>query len=141
MPPESRTFPARLEQLASATAFIEGQAAQAGLPPERTPGLLVSLEEAFVNICHYAYPKGDGTVTITCETIDHRLVIEIVDQGVPFDLLSLPEPDITQDLMEREIGGLGVHFIRTFSDQVSYRREAGQNILRLEFVLQGADSD
>ena len=57
--------------------------------------------------------------------------MEITDQGMPFDVLSLPDPDTTPDIMERKIGGLGVYFIRKLTDEVSYRREDGRNILRL----------
>jgi anti-sigma regulatory factor (Ser/Thr protein kinase) len=35
--------------------------------------------------------------------------------------------------MDRQVGGLGVHFIRKLTDRVSYRRENDRNILRLEF--------
>ena len=46
---------------------------------------------------------------------------------------------ITMDIMEREIGGLGVHFIRNLVEEVSYRRENGRNILRMKFnALQNA---
>jgi anti-sigma regulatory factor (Ser/Thr protein kinase) len=60
-------------------------------------------------------------------------VLEIADTGKPFDVLSLPEPDITLDIKDRQVGGLGIHFIRTLSDGVSYRRENGRNILRMVF--------
>ncbi len=61
------------------------------------------------------------------------MVLEISDSGSPFDVLSLADPDTTSDIMERHIGGLGIHFIRKLSDNVSYRRENGRNILRLVF--------
>ncbi len=65
-------------------------------------------------------------------------MIDIADGGRPFDVLSLPDPDTTSDILERQIGGLGVHFIRTLTDQVSYRRENGNNILHLVFLQDGA---
>ena len=58
-------------------------------------------------------------------------VVEIADSGIPFDVLSLPDPDTTAGIMDREIGGLGVYFIRKMTDEVSYRREEGRNILRV----------
>ena len=58
---------------------------------------------------------------------------QIADKGSPFNVLSLPEPDTTLDIMDREIGGLRVHFIRKLSDSISYRRKNGQNILRMVF--------
>jgi serine/threonine-protein kinase RsbW len=39
---------------------------------------------------------------------------------VPFDPLSLPEPDLASVAEDRPIGGLGVHLMRRLTDQQSY---------------------
>ena len=124
---------ARVENLALVTEFAEGFADRFGLDAGKKFGLLVALEEAFVNTCSYAYPGGEGEVELSCGAEGAALALEIADRGISFDVLSLPEPDLTSDIMERAIGGLGVHFIRKFSDQVSYRREDGRNVLRMLF--------
>lgn len=122
-----------LDNLAPATEFVEECAERCGLPQKKIYALALTLEEAFVNICSYAYPDGAGDAEISCGVDGDFFVLEIADSGSPFDVLSLPDPDTTLGIMEREIGGLGVHFIRTLSDSVSYRRENEQNILRMEF--------
>lgn len=124
---------ASLKNLNRAVAFVEGKAAQFGLAPKKKFGAILALEEAFVNICRYAYVQGEGEVILICGSEGTLFVLEIIDMGSPFDLLSLPEPDVTSDIMERKIGGLGVHFIRKMSDSVSYRREQNRNILRMAF--------
>jgi anti-sigma regulatory factor (Ser/Thr protein kinase) len=124
---------ARVENLARANDFVEQCADNFGLDAKKKFSLLLTLEEAFVNICSYAYPAAEGDAEISCRNDGDAFVLEIADQGQPFDVLSLPDPDLTLDVMEREIGGLGIHFIRTLSDSVSYRRENGRNILRMEF--------
>ena len=48
-----------------------------------------------------------------------------------FNVLSLPDPNTTADIMEREIGGLGVYLIRRLTDDASYQRKDGRNILRM----------
>jgi anti-sigma regulatory factor (Ser/Thr protein kinase) len=89
-------------------------------------------DEALVNIYHHAYPDADGEVMLTCTVnTQQRCIMEIVDHGVPFDMLSRPEPDLTSDLAHRQGGGLGVFLIRKVMDEVTYRQESGQNILRL----------
>ena len=126
-------YPARVENLPEASEFVEESAAQFGLDAKKMFGLLLALEEAFVNICSYAYKDGVGDAEMTCEWGDDTFALEMADSGEPFDLLSLPDPELTLDMMDREIGGLGIHFIRKMSDRVSYRRENGRNILRMEF--------
>jgi anti-sigma regulatory factor (Ser/Thr protein kinase) len=125
---------ATVENLALVTDFIEGYAERCGLETKKKFGVLVAVEEAFVNICRYAYPDGTGEVEFACGTDGNTFELEIADRGSPFDVLSIPEPDITLDIMDREIGGLGIHFIRKLTDDVSYRRENGRNILRMEFA-------
>lgn len=122
---------ATLEKLNELNEFVEGCADRFGLETKKKFGLLVAVEEAFVNICSYAYPDGEGEAEVSCATEGDAFVFEIADSGSPFDVLSLPEPDTTLDIMEREIGGLGVYFIRRLTDDVSYRRENGKNILRM----------
>ena len=46
-------------------------------------------------------------------------------------LLTLPDPDTTASIMDREIGGLSVFFLRKLTDDLSYRRKNGRNILRM----------
>ena len=125
---------ARVEQLAAAVAFVEQGADRFGLSAKQQFAVTLALEEAFVNVCHHAYPHGTGEVELACGGEGDLFVLAISDGGVPFDILSLPAPDLTTDIMERKIGGLGVHFIRTLADRVSYRREGQRNVLRMCFA-------
>ena len=58
---------------------------------------------------------------------DQRLALTVVDDGVPFDLLSLPAPDVTIPIEDRPVGGLGIHMIRKLMDDVQYQRSGGRN--------------
>jgi anti-sigma regulatory factor (Ser/Thr protein kinase) len=122
---------ATLDNLNQVIEFVEEAADRFQLATKKKFGLLIAVEEAFVNVCHYAYPDAEGDASISCGADNGAFVVEIADSGAPFDVLSLPEPDTTSDIMDRQIGGLGVHFIRTLTDQVSYRREEGNNILQM----------
>lgn len=126
---------AQVEHLAEAVTFVESAAAQCGLSPKKQFAATLAMEEAFVNICNHAYPQQGGTAEVGCGMEEGVFVLEISDGGVPFDLLSLPPPELGADVMERKIGGLGVHFIRTLADRVSYRRHEERNILRICFEL------
>ena len=93
-----------------------------------------SIEEAVVNIINYAYPERDGEVEICWrKENDTKLILEILDNGIPLDPLSIPIPDLTAKLSERKVGGLGVLFIRKMTEDVRYRREGDANILTLIF--------
>lgn len=130
---ETLTSPASVDNLDQVVTFVDNNADRFGLDAQKKFGLQLAVEEAFVNVCHYAYEGGSGEVFLTCAAEGDALVLEISDNGSPFDILSLGAPDTSSDIMDRQIGGLGVHFIRTLSDGVSYRRENGRNILRMVF--------
>lgn len=125
------TSAACVENLDAVTGFVRGCAERFALDEKRKIGLLIAMEEAFVNVCHHAYPGGGGDVELSCGGDGAAFVVEIADKGIAFDILSLPSPDTTVGLMDREVGGLGVLFIRKLTDDLSYRRENGRNILRM----------
>jgi anti-sigma regulatory factor (Ser/Thr protein kinase) len=121
-----------MESLAEARQFLLSRARAEGFPNDRMADVEISLEEALVNIFKYAYPGGGGNVEIACRTDEAgTFVIEISDAGIPFDILSVKEPDVTLDINDRRIGGLGILLMRKFMDNVTYRREEGRNILTL----------
>ena len=64
-----------------------------------------------------------------------HFLIELIDTGVPFDILARPTPDLTVDTAQRQIGGLGIPLIRALMDNVTYHCEGARNILRLTVRL------
>ena len=59
------------------------------------------------------------------------LEIIIADEGIPFNPLSVPEPDVHVPIEERMIGGLGIFMIRKLADDVTYERDGNRNVLTL----------
>ena len=94
----------------------------------------LATEEALINIIHYAYPERAGEVEIRYRKDgDTVLKLEIMDNGIPFDPLSLSEPDLAANLSDRKVGGLGVMLIREMAAEVRYRRDGDANVLTLIF--------
>jgi serine/threonine-protein kinase RsbW len=114
--------------------FVSSCAREQGFSNERISEIELALEEVLVNIFKYAYKESglDGDIEITCKLADAlSFVIEIADSGMPFDIFSASEPDVTADIDKRQIGGLGVYFVKRLMDDIKYKREAGKNILTL----------
>lgn len=124
---------ARLERLEEVVGFVAGCAERSGLDDSKRFGMHLAVEEAVVNICSYAYPEGGGMIDVACFESPGSFVIELSDSGIPFDMLSLPDPDTGSAIEDRAVGGLGGYFIRKFSDASSYERRSGRNVLRLVF--------
>ena len=111
------------------------------MTPERPGELQVALEEAFVNICRYAYAEGPGDVEVSFFSEGGNTVIEIIDSGMPFDITAQELPDITADIRERKIGGLGCLLIRKLMDGVIYRREDGKKYSEIHGFLAIMDDE
>jgi anti-sigma B factor antagonist/stage II sporulation protein AA (anti-sigma F factor antagonist) len=130
------TIPAHLESVARGMAFVVAWVTAAGLPPRRVSAIEIAAEEVLVNICRHAGVDRTGMVEIRCmRDGTHRLRIEFIDTGRPFDMLTLPAPDLLAEVNQRPVGGLGVWLIRTLVDTVTYRREGCRNILQLAVQL------
>lgn len=127
------TVKAKIDNLELLHAFLERRMMDADMPEPQRIRVMIALEEAFVNICRYAYPVQVGEVQLHCGMEKGAFVVELTDYGVPFDLTTLAMPKIDVDLMQRPIGGLGVYCIHRLANEVSYRREDNRNILRISF--------
>ena len=55
--------------------------------------------------------------------------------GIPFNVLELPDPDLTSSIENREVGGLGVHYVKVLTDSVEYEYVEKQNVLKMKKKL------
>lgn len=144
MPPAAARKPTTRElavsaSLASVPAFLEALL-EAGrdleLSERLRDDLELVLEELFTNIVSYGgLDPATATVMVRLSRGRSTLAVELVDQGIPFNPLEQSPPDLDLSLEEREIGGLGIHFLRMKTARRCYRREDEANILRFAFRL------
>ncbi len=125
-------LPAKIENLEKLLQFVSAFAKKSGITAKRIQELELATEEAVFNIIKYAYPEDAGLVEVSCSVGDHdRVLVEIMDTGTPFNPLSQAKPNLTDNISDRKIGGLGIFFICKMMDDVKYRHENGKNILTL----------
>jgi serine/threonine-protein kinase RsbW len=125
------SLPAQLENLERFTEVVSACASSAGFEEKRITEMQLAVEEALVNVFNYAYGNSTGQVELTCMGENGDFIIEIIDSGIPFDPLSMAEPDVTEGIGERKIGGLGILLIRRLMDDVRYKRVADKNVFDL----------
>ena len=65
----------------------------------------VAVDEVMSNIAHYAYPDGEGTVTVSIEEKENTVQIFFRDSGIPYDPLTAKAPDLSLSAEDRPIGG------------------------------------
>ncbi len=126
-----RSYPAEISRSAEAVDFAREGAERAGLGPDKLLVVELSVEEAVTNVCRHAYRDEPGDVTVRLHESPGQVVIEVEDEGPPFDPLARPDPDVTLPIEERGIGGLGIFLIRKMVDEVSWRFQDGRNVLSM----------
>lgn len=130
MPGITRT--ATIDNLDELIQFVDDCAHGFVASDKRKLEIRLAVEEALMNIISHAYPEGAGDVEVTCgPDEDGRMVVEISDSGIPFDPHSRTNPDVSSDIEDREIGGLGILLIRKYIKDVRYRRDSDKNVLTL----------
>jgi anti-sigma regulatory factor (Ser/Thr protein kinase) len=129
----SKTFPAKTEVLTDVLAFAEQLLEKHECPMKQQTAICVALEEVFVNVARYAYGDAGGNVifNISFNEQTRKVIFQMIDEGIPFDPLKKPDPDITLSAEEREIGGLGIFITKKTMDEVTYLYENGKNILTM----------
>ena len=86
------------------------------------------LTEATTNaIKHATQMSLKDTVRITIHIQENALVIKVYDHGQGFDLETVPLPDFDQP----KENGMGLYFIRTLMDSVTYTRQDDCNVLEI----------
>ncbi len=92
----------------------------------------LALEEHLTNVLSYGYePGAPHCIVVALKVEDNRLCVDVEDDGKAFDPLEVSPADTSIPLDEKPIGGLGVHLMRQFMDELSYARESGKNVLRM----------
>jgi anti-sigma regulatory factor (Ser/Thr protein kinase) len=131
----SLRLPAEMASLGPFTDFVRGGARAAGLAENALGKLDLILEEVVTNVFRHAYPKGEAGIAVVGYSVSSpgSLLVEVRDSGLPFNPLDAPEPDLSLDLEERPIGGLGVFLVKTLAESVAYERRDGENVLSFLF--------
>jgi serine/threonine-protein kinase RsbW len=102
------------------------------IPAKALFRLNLALDELLTNVISYGYPdERAGEIRVRVRFDGSRIEVRLADDALAFDPFSVPEPDLSSSLDDRPIGGLGVHFVRTLMDEVSYRREGRENIVTI----------
>jgi anti-sigma regulatory factor (Ser/Thr protein kinase) len=103
------------------------------LPMKALFSLNLAFDELITNTISYGLAVGSAAPILVTMTVEGgELVSVISDAGIPFDpFADAPPPDLTSDVADRAIGGLGVHLVKTLIDRFAYRRDGDRNIITL----------
>ena len=129
---------ADLSNIDVVTDFIRYHLDQLNVSEKLKNQFAIVIDELFSNIAKYAYEGYNGTVRVEFhkyEDAPQAVSIIFRDNGIPFNPLEVSEPDVDAPLEDRDIGGLGIFLVRNIMDEVEYKYENNENILKIKKYL------
>jgi len=128
-------IPGDLSQLAPVASAVDGLLAENAVAPDVAFQVNLCIDELVTNAVRHGVAAGGGRpLKIGVRvTVGRRrgVEVQVSDDGAAFDPLTAPPPDLDAGVEDRQVGGLGVHLVRTFMDEVLYARHGDRNVVTL----------
>ena len=119
--------------------WIQGLAEEFGFTHEDLYRVDLCLSELVTNVVSYAEAQfAQGPLELHAVVDGQSATLTLIDPAQPFDPLSVPPPPVALTIGELQIGGQGIHLVRSFCDACRYERSDGHN--RFELVFKRAAS-
>ncbi|MFU8859277.1 MAG: ATP-binding protein [Cyclonatronaceae bacterium] len=111
--------------------FIGAVFSEYGISDEHRFSIDLSVEEVFTNLVKY---NSDATrdIDIEVEYDNTLLLVRLFDnQDKPFDVSAVKPVDLDAYHREGRIGGLGIHLVHQFMDEVKHEVNGNTTIITL----------
>ena len=123
---------AEVENLGAIRHFVEERAVALGADSEAVADMILAVNEAATNIIVHGYQNLPGVVEVEIRQDQADLWVTLRDQAPNYDPTRAPVPDVNLPLSARRLGGMGVHMMRHYTDELRYRvTPDGKNELTL----------
>ena len=122
----------RTEEIGRVNERFNEFAGQHGVPEGERRRINLIFDELLNNIITYAFEdERDHVIDIAVSLERDRLVVTIADDGRPFNPFGRIPPETDLPVDDREIGGLGLHLVKSVMDKVTYQRLGTKNVATL----------
>ncbi len=131
------TLSVRQSEIRDLSTMVEAFGDANRLPVPKVFVINLMLDELITNaVTHGSFGEASDPKIEIHLRVDHDvLILMIEDNGQMFDPTIDTRPDITSSLETREVGGLGLHLVKSFAERISYEFSGGKNRLTLEHDL------
>jgi serine/threonine-protein kinase RsbW len=128
----SKSFPGRYSSLAKIGDFVRKVATDAGFENFAIYSIEMAVDEACSNIIEHAYRgEGKGSIRCTCVVSEQALTVSLQDTGQSFNPSAVSNPNLSDNIEDRQAHGLGLFFIRQWMDDVQFESNGPRNTLTM----------
>jgi anti-sigma regulatory factor (Ser/Thr protein kinase) len=124
--------PGTLESLSKIADFVMRAANEAGLEKKAAYRLRLAVDEITTNTILHGYQEAEleGNLELSTKLDSLSLTLTVEDTGVDYNPTQHNLPtgdDLSQSLMQREEGGLGIYLVLNGVDEFHYERVGDRN--------------
>ena len=120
-----RAFDRGLSSLGEILKFVDVFVEQEDLGGKIAFATRLVVEELFANLVRHN-KGGEDRIEISLDMDAGLLTLKLWDFSVePFDIVDREPVDVGRPLSERTAGGLGLHFVKSFFDDLTYKCSDG----------------
>ena len=110
-----------LEDLIKIRNFIQEMSSSCGVKQKFIDDIKLAVDEAITNLIKYAFNGSNGyIIKVIVNDSKDKIIINIKDNGIPFDPKSVSAPDMKEYFEKMQKGGLGIHIMRSIIDNIEY---------------------
>ena len=129
----------KLSELKTLCRHLEDCGNLMELPQKCRSEINLGLDELFTNIISYGFEdESEHQIKFSLAKAEETLVVQVEDDGIPFNPLDAAGPAVARDLDSINIGGLGIHLVKKVMDDIDYQRVEGRNKLILKKCVNAA---
>ena len=108
--------------------YVQDLSLRLSIPAETEYDINLALDEIITNIAKHAFPQGgEHEFSLQISVNDREFTARVEDDGVEFNPLNYPLPDLEAPLEKRKGGGLGIFLVRQIMTNIQYQRVGGKN--------------
>ncbi|MDH3547969.1 MAG: SpoIIE family protein phosphatase [Gammaproteobacteria bacterium] len=131
------TIKSDLKEIERVNTEFGAFAAAQNVPPGATQKVCIVFDELLNNAISYGFDDDEShEIDIEVAFYKDHLLIEVSDDGIPFNPFDRVGPDTTLSIEEREVGGLGVFLVTEMMDECQYQRHKNKNSVIMTLKLQ-----
>ncbi len=120
-----RAFERSLDSVGELLKFVDSFALEHVLSGKIAFATRLVVEELFANFVRHNH-GGEDRIEVSLGVDAGLLTLKLWDFNVePFDIADRAPVDVGRPLSERTAGGLGLHFVRSFFDDLTYEYSEG----------------
>ena len=129
---EKKSFKPQLESVNKIQEFVEKSLIKKKSDEKEIFRINILIEEIVVNIIKYAFKDvKKGNINIEIDATGDNILLKIIDDGIPFNLIKAKTPDIKAPLEDRNPGGLGIFFVKQIAKHIEYSYKNNKNCISL----------